>query len=77
VANEHDRTSQAAQELGEVSRVASKIAKRVGKPDGPESPALQGTDLGIEAGRVGPPAVDENDRRVSAAIVTSAPLLTV
>jgi hypothetical protein len=32
VADEHDRTSQAAQELGEVGRVASEIAKRVGEP---------------------------------------------
>jgi hypothetical protein len=68
VADEHDRTGQAPQELGEVGRVASEIAKRVGEPDGPESPALQGADLGVEAGRVGPGAVDENDRRVSAAI---------
>jgi hypothetical protein len=63
VADEHDRTGQAAQELGEVGRVTSEIAKRVGEPDGPESPALQGADLGVEAGRVGPGAVDENDRR--------------
>jgi len=33
VADQHDRTGQGPQEFGEVGRVASKIAKRVGEPD--------------------------------------------
>jgi hypothetical protein len=74
VADEDDRTSQAAQELGEVGRVASEIAKRVGEPDRPESSALQGADLGIEAGRVGPGAVDEDDCR---GVLTAFSLLEV
>jgi len=63
VADEHDRTGQAPQELGEVGRVASEIAKRVGESNGIETSALQGADLGVEAGRVGPCTVDEDDRR--------------
>jgi hypothetical protein len=62
VANEHDRTGQAPQELGQVDRVASKITKRVGEADGAEPSALQGAELGVEAGGVGPGAVDEDDR---------------
>jgi hypothetical protein len=66
VAHEHDRTSQAPQELGKVRRVAIEIAKRVGEADSAESLALQAADLSIEAGRVGPGAVDKNDcRRLS------------
>jgi hypothetical protein len=62
VADEHDRTGQAPQELGQVGRIASEIAKRGGEPDGPESSALQGAELGVEAGRVGPGTVDQHDR---------------
>jgi hypothetical protein len=73
VADEHDRTGQAPQELGEVGRVASEIAKRVGEPDGTESSAPQGADLGVEARRVGPGAVTRTIVGVSAAIVATAP----
>jgi hypothetical protein len=62
VADEHDRTGQGAQEFGEVGRVASEIAKRVGESDGAESLALQGAELGVEARRIGPGAVDQHDR---------------
>jgi hypothetical protein len=63
VADEHDRTGQGPQEFGEVGPVASEIAKRVGESDGTESSTLQGADLGVEAGGVGPCTVDEDDRR--------------
>src|SRR4029453_10486348 len=49
VADEHDRTSQGPQEFGEVRRVASEIAKRVGEPDGGISTVAQGANLGVEA----------------------------
>jgi hypothetical protein len=52
-----------AQASGEVGRVASEITKRIGESDGAESLALQGADLGVEAGGVGPRAVDEHDGR--------------
>jgi hypothetical protein len=71
VADEHDRTAQALEELGQVGRVASEIAKRVGEADGAESSALQGADLNVEARCVGPGTVDQDDRRVSAAIVAT------
>jgi hypothetical protein len=71
VADEDDRTGQGPQEFGEVGRVASEIAKRVGESDGAESSALQGADLSVEAGGVGPGAVEEDDRWVSAAIVAA------
>ena len=63
VADEHDRTGQGPQEFGQVGRVASEIAKRVGEPDGAESSGLQGAELGVEAGGVGPGTVDQHDRR--------------
>src|SRR6185437_7561601 len=63
VADEHDRTGQGPQEFGEVSRVASEIAKRVGEPDGGKPAVAQGADLGVEAGRVGPGTVYKDDRR--------------
>jgi hypothetical protein len=77
VTDEHDRTGQAAQELGEVGRVTSEIAKRVGEPDGPESPALQGADLGVEAVASAQAPWTRTIVGVSAAIVATAPLLTV
>jgi hypothetical protein len=67
--DEHDRTGQAPQEFGEVGRVASEIAKRVGEPDGGKPAVAQGANLGVEAGRVGPGTVDQDNRRVSPAIV--------
>jgi hypothetical protein len=63
VADEHDRTGQAPQEFGQVGRVAGEITKRVGEPDDGIPAVAQGADLGVEAGRVGPGAVDEDDRR--------------
>jgi hypothetical protein len=63
VADEHDRARQRAQELGEVGRVAGKVAKRVGEPDGAESFALESADFGVEARRIGPCTVDKDDRR--------------
>jgi hypothetical protein len=77
VANEHDRSGQGPQELGQVGGVTIKIAERVSESDGTESLTLQGADLRVEARRVGPGAVDEDDRWVSAGIVVAAPLLTV
>jgi hypothetical protein len=53
VADEHDWTGQGPQEFGEVGRVASEIAKRVGEPDGGKPAVAQGANLGVEAGRVG------------------------
>jgi hypothetical protein len=63
VADEHDRAGQRPQELGEVGRVGGEVAKRVGEPDGAESFALESADLGVEARRIGPCAVDKDDRR--------------
>jgi hypothetical protein len=65
VADEHDRTGQGSQEFGEVRRVASKIAKRVGEPDGGKPAVAQSANLGVEAGRVGPCTMDEDDRRLA------------
>jgi hypothetical protein len=77
VADEHDRTAQAAQELGQVGRVASEVAERVGEPDGPESSGLQGPDLGVEAGGVGPGTMDQHDRRGLSSHRRHTPPLTV
>ena len=63
VADEHDRSGHGPQELGQVGGVTSEIAKRVSESDGTESLTLQGADLRVEARRVGPGAVDEDDRR--------------
>src|SRR6185369_16031211 len=63
VADKHDRAGQRPQELGEVRRVASEVAKRIGEPDDAESFALESANLGIEARGIGPCPVDENDRR--------------
>src|SRR4029450_4076359 len=63
VADEHDRTAQSAQELGEIGGVASEIAKRGGQPHDGVPAATQGADLGIEARRVGPGTVNQDDRR--------------
>jgi hypothetical protein len=63
VAHEHDRTGHARQELGQVGGIAGEVAEGVGEADGPESSALEGAELGVEARGVGPGAVDEDDRR--------------
>ena len=57
MADEHGRTGKGPQELGQVGGVASEIAKRVAEPDGGVPAVLQGTDFGVEAGRVGPGTV--------------------
>jgi hypothetical protein len=77
VADEDDRTGQGPQEFGEVGRVASEIAKRVGESDGAESLALQGADLSVEAGGVGPRAVDQHDCRSLSSHRRHASSLTV
>ena len=72
VADEHDRPGQGLQEFGQVHRIGGKVAKRVGEPDDREPAVMQGADLGVETGGVGPRTVDEDDRRVSLATVVSA-----
>src|SRR3954453_5407260 len=62
-AGEAKRTGQGSQEFSQIRRVASEIAKRIGEPDGREPAATQGANLGVEAGRVGPRTVHEDDRR--------------
>ena len=63
VADEHERTGQGPQVVGQVRRVLSESAKRVGEPDRAEASLLEGADLRREAGGVGPGAVDKDDRR--------------
>ena len=63
VADKHDRTGERPQQLGEVARVASEVAKRVGEPDNAESFAHESADLGVEARRISPCAVDKDNRR--------------
>jgi hypothetical protein len=63
VADEHDRTAKGAQELGQVGRITGEIAKRVAEPDRGVPAAPQGADLRIEARRVSPSTVNEDDRR--------------
>jgi hypothetical protein len=49
VADQHDRTGQGPQELGEIGRIASEITKRIAEPDRAETSALPGADLSVEA----------------------------
>ena len=77
VADEHDRTVEGPQELGQVCGVAGEVAKRVAEPDRGVAAVVQGADLGVEARRVGPSAVDQDDRRGPAVILVTASILTV
>ena len=61
--DEHDRTAEGPQELSQVGGVTSEVAERVAEADGAIPAVPQGTDLGVEAGRVGPRTVDQDDRR--------------
>ena len=63
VPDEHDRTAQGSQELGQVGGVAGEVAERVAEPDDGIPAVSQRTDLRVEARRVGPGAVDQDDRR--------------
>jgi hypothetical protein len=49
VTDEHDRTAEGAQELGEVGGVAIEIAKRVAEPDRGKPAALQSTIVAVSA----------------------------
>src|SRR3954453_14276541 len=51
VADEDERTGHGPQEFGQVRRVASEIAKRVGEPDSRVAAGTQSANLGVEAGR--------------------------
>jgi len=62
VADEDYRCGQGPQELGQVGGVTSEIAKRVSESDGAESFTLKRADLRVEARRVGPGAVYEDNR---------------
>ena len=63
MANEHDRPAERPQEVGKVRGVTGEIAQRVAKPDDGVPTLLQGADLRLPAGRVGPRTVDQDDRR--------------
>jgi hypothetical protein len=67
VADEHERTVLGPQVVGQVPRIVSESAKRVGEPDGAEAALLEGADLRREAGGICPGAVDKDDRRLGAA----------
>ncbi len=55
------------QERAEVRRVAAQPSQRVRHPDRAVALAVQGADRAVEAGGVGPSAVDKDDRRSVAA----------